>query len=48
VGDGVFQHWWQWVSSAGADFDECSMQSLVHCWRTVIAIGGVCVQKSVL
>jgi len=22
----------QWVTSAGAGFNECGMQALVHCW----------------
>ena len=29
----AFQQWrWHWVTSAGANFYECSMQTLVHCW----------------
>jgi hypothetical protein len=32
----------QW---AGADFDECGMQALVHCWRKCIANGGDQVKK---
>lgn len=26
----VFRQWWQWVTSAGADYDEYSMQAFVH------------------
>ena len=31
---GVFQQWrqQQWVTSASTDFDDDSMQALVHCW----------------
>jgi len=31
---GAFQQWeqQQWVTSAGADFEECGIQALVHCW----------------
>jgi len=35
----------QWANSAGADFYECGMQALVHCWRKCIAIGGDYVEK---
>ena len=28
------------VSSTGADFDECGMQALVHCWQKHIANAG--------
>jgi hypothetical protein len=29
----------------GADFYECGMQALVHCWRKCIANGGDYVEK---
>jgi histone-lysine N-methyltransferase SETMAR len=35
----------QWATSAGADFYERSMQTLVHCWRKCIANGGDYVEK---
>jgi hypothetical protein len=35
----------QWATSAGADFYECGMQALVHCWRKCIANGGYYVVK---
>ena len=35
----------QWATSAGADFYECSMQALVHCWQKCIANGGDYVEK---
>ena len=38
----------QRTNSAGADFYECGMQALVHCWRKCIAIGDDYVQKFAL
>ena len=40
----VFQQWWQqqWVTSAAADFNERSMQALVHHWQKCVASGGDC------
>jgi len=35
----------QWATTAGADFYECGMQALVHCWRKCIASGGDYVEK---
>ena len=35
----------QWVISAGADFDECAMQALVHHWRKCRAYGSDYVEK---
>jgi hypothetical protein len=35
--DAVIQAVKQWATSAGADFYECGMQALVHCWRNCIA-----------
>ena len=34
---GAVQHWWQWVTSAGAGCYECSMKALVHSWQKCIA-----------
>ena len=47
VVSGVFQQWWQWqwVTFAGADLYERSMQALVHCWQKCIANGGDYVEK---
>jgi len=33
------------VTSAGVDFDECSMQTLVHSWLKCIANGGAYVEE---
>jgi len=47
-------YWWvlhfssgdrEWVTSAGVDFDECSMQTLVHSWLKCIANGGAYVEE---
>ena len=35
----------QWVTSAGADFNECGMQAFVHRWRKCLANGGDYVEK---
>ena len=42
---GVFQWWWQWVISTGADCYERSMQILVHHWWKYIADDGYYVEK---
>ena len=42
---GAFQHWWQQITSTGADFYECGMQALVHRWWKCIARGGGYVEK---
>jgi len=34
---GAVQHWWQWVTSAGAGYYECSVKALVHSWQKCIA-----------
>ena len=46
-GGGVFQQWWQQycITSTGADFYECSMRALVHCWQKRTANGGAYVEK---
>jgi hypothetical protein len=38
--DAIVQAVKQWVTSAGSDFYERSMQALVHRWRKCIANGG--------
>ena len=43
--DAVIRAVKQWATSAGADFYECGMQALVHCWRKCIANGGDYVEK---
>ena len=42
---GTFQQWQQWVTSTGADFDECGMQAFVHRWQKCRANGGGYVKK---
>jgi len=42
---GAFQQWWQWVTSAGADFYKRSMQALVRCWKKYTANDGDYVEK---
>jgi len=43
--DAVLRAVKQWATSAGADFNERGMQTLVHGWRKCIANGGDCVEK---
>ena len=43
--DGLFQQWWQWVTSAGVDFLECDMKALVDHWQKCIANGSCYVEK---
>ena len=47
---GVFQQWqqWHWVTSAGADFYEHSMQAFIHCWQQGIANRVSTLKSSVL
>ena len=42
---GVFQQWWQWVTSTGAGFYKQGVQVLVRCWRKCIANGSENVEK---
>ena len=42
---GVFQQWWQWVTSTGADFDERSMQAHVYFWHKCRANGSYYTEK---
>mgnify|MGYP001853038328 CR=1 FL=1 len=46
-GSGAFQQWWhwQWITFAGADFYEHSMQVCAHHWWKYIASGGDYVEK---
>ena len=37
VVDGVFQSWWQWVTSSGSDFYEGRMKALTHHrWKYIV------------
>ena len=42
---GAFQQWWQWITSAGADFYKRGTQPLVYRWQKCIANGDDCVEK---
>ena len=42
---GVFQQWWQWVTSSGAHSHECSLQVLVHRYQKFIGSSGDYVEK---
>ena len=40
------QQWWQWDTSAGADFYKCGVKSFVHHYWKCRANGGGCVWKN--